>query len=185
MPRDYWTPRRVQLRRGEAAAVLVRIQKGLDHICPDVVAVELVERVEPELPAAEVRVPRVVRVASEIPVVLHQHEGPVEFLLPQVLVVGYLPQRSRAPRRSVVRRQFLDELRALGLREHAARVLIETGDELGGRQRERERARVALTLDELQRVRLLIRLKTCLPIALPDDDSPPDALRVGQELFEV
>src|SRR3954467_8261656 len=109
MPRDYWTPRRVQLRRAEAAAVLVRIQKGLDHLGRDVVAVELVELVEPELPASEVQVVlgRVARVASQVSEVLHQDERTALLAPVQLAVLSDLPQDRRAARDRVVRRQLV------------------------------------------------------------------------------
>ena len=40
--------------RAEALSVLVRVDEGFDHLGGDVVAVELVELREPELPAREV-----------------------------------------------------------------------------------------------------------------------------------
>src|SRR5215204_6996097 len=104
--------------RREARAVFDGVEEGFDHLGLDEVAVKLVELVEPELPAAEVRVLRVVGVAPQVAEVLHQDEGAVLLARAQVGVLGHLAQDARTPLRLIGRaRQLRDELVALRLRE--------------------------------------------------------------------
>src|SRR4030095_3734621 len=62
---------------GESLAVFGRLDKGLDHFGLHEVAAELIKFGEPKLIARIVRVGRTVRVAAQVPEVLHQHEGTV------------------------------------------------------------------------------------------------------------
>src|SRR5829696_6127610 len=64
--------------RPEALAVLDGRQESLDQFRLAVVAAEVVELGEPEVVALEARVRRSIRVAPQIPEILHQHERPVE-----------------------------------------------------------------------------------------------------------
>ena len=68
--------------------VLVRADKGLDHLGVDEVAVKTVELVEPEVVTLKVesRLWRIVGVAVQVTKVLHQHKSAVEFLLRQCRV---------------------------------------------------------------------------------------------------
>src|SRR5438067_1707047 len=72
----------------EASSIFIGSNKRLEHFGGDIVAVELVELVEPEVKAGEVQVGRGVRVSSQIAEVLHEHEGAVEFVLLQQQVFG-------------------------------------------------------------------------------------------------
>jgi hypothetical protein len=65
----------------EALPILSRHEERLDHLSVDVVAVELVEFVQPEVVAVKVSVGIVVRIPSQITEVLHQHKSAIEFLL--------------------------------------------------------------------------------------------------------
>ena len=67
----------------KALAILAGDDERLDHLGLDEVAVELVQLVQPEVVAVEVEsgLRRVVRIATQVAEVLHQHKRPVEFLL--------------------------------------------------------------------------------------------------------
>src|SRR5215207_6134812 len=67
--------------------------------------VELVQLVEPELPAAvaEPRLGRVVGIPSQVAEVLHQDEGAVPLARPQVCVLGQPAQGRGAPQRLIRR----------------------------------------------------------------------------------
>ena len=151
----------------EPRAILARDDESLNHLGIDEVAVELVEFVEPEFPPAEVRVRNVVRVATQIAVVLHQDERSVELRLPKVGVLGHTTERRGAARRRVVGRQFIDELSPLRSVEHASGSLVEQVNKLRRCERKREGVEEALPLDELQGVGLLVRFELLLPAAQP------------------
>src|SRR5215210_1518497 len=68
--------------RLEALAVLDGLDERLDHLGRTEVAVEIVELLQPEVIAHEARVgvpveAHVVRVPTQIPEILHQHEGAI------------------------------------------------------------------------------------------------------------
>src|SRR5919107_1388731 len=73
--------------RPEALAVFGRDEEGANHLGAYEVAVELVELVEPEVVAVEVRVGRVVGVAAEVSEVFHQDERAVLLALDEVAVI--------------------------------------------------------------------------------------------------
>ena len=89
----------VRLAGGEAAIVraapiLVRSNEGFYHLGIDVVAVELIEFLQPEVVAGVVRVLTAVRVASQVTKVLHQNERSIEFVCCERRVLRNSPQRS-------------------------------------------------------------------------------------------
>src|SRR6266550_6766663 len=53
--------------------VFIRFDKGLDHLSSEVVAVEQIQLIEPEVKSSSVRV------SSQEPVVFHQHEHRIKF----------------------------------------------------------------------------------------------------------
>src|SRR5215203_3146697 len=124
----------------EPVAILARVEEGFDHLGLDKVAVVLVELAEPEVPAAEVepRLGRVVRVAVQVAIVLHQHEGTAKLGLYERRVLGHASQRPPA-RRSVGRSRGRAELiygrLPLGRRGCDARVREELVHELRRRLR--------------------------------------------------
>src|SRR2546429_6677730 len=78
------------LLRTKSLTILASDEKGLDHVSVDEISVELIELVNPEFPASKVRVLRIVRISSQIAIVLHEHECAVGFPLTQVAVIGHL-----------------------------------------------------------------------------------------------
>src|SRR6184192_508620 len=111
--------------KAEAVAVLRRDEERLDHLGGLEVAAELVKLREPELPAGEIRVGRVVGVAPEVSEVLHEDEGAVLLVAREGRVLGDLPEYERAPGIRVVRGELADERVALGRGQNAARVCVE------------------------------------------------------------
>src|SRR6267142_2054843 len=63
----------------ESPAILGRGDEGLDHLSIDEVAIELIQFRQPEVKARIVPIRWVIRVASQIAKVLHQHECAVGF----------------------------------------------------------------------------------------------------------
>src|SRR5215204_3688403 len=127
-PRPAWGPGLGMNLLAEAALVLGRVEERLDHLGPLEVAAELFELREPEVEAREVRVRRVVRVSSEIPEVLHQHEGSVELALPEGGVLDDLAQH--LPPRHSGDAETVHKVVALALRQRAAGVGVQLVDEL-------------------------------------------------------
>ncbi len=80
--------------------VLVRADKGLDHLGVDEVAVETVELIEPEVVALKVqsRLWTVVGVAMQVTKILHQHKGAVEFFAHDLLILSHSSQGPRSSR---------------------------------------------------------------------------------------
>src|SRR6266446_3646218 len=117
----------------EASSIFIGSNKRLEHFGGDIVAVELVELVEPEVKAGEVQVGRGVRVSSQVAEVLHKHKGAVEFVLLQQKVLGDLHEHVSA-QGSVgrVRGDLTDERGALGAGEHRAGVGVQSVDESRG-----------------------------------------------------
>src|SRR5215831_15454308 len=72
----------------KACAIFARGNKALDHFRANVIAVGLVEFIQPEVVAVKVQreFGRGVRVPSQITEVLHQHKRAIEFTLLQVAV---------------------------------------------------------------------------------------------------
>ena len=66
--------------------------ESLDHLGLPEVAAERVEFAQPEVITVEVRVGRLVRVASEVADVLRQHERLRELARGEVSVLSHLPQ---------------------------------------------------------------------------------------------
>src|SRR5437660_6716342 len=77
----------LNLSRPKPMPVLVRADKGLDHLGVDEVAVEAVELVKPEVVTLKVEglFWRVVRVAMQVTKILHQHKSAVEFVAHDLL----------------------------------------------------------------------------------------------------
>src|SRR6266545_7318232 len=80
----------------EALAVFGGDDEGLDHLSADVVAVEEVQLIQPEVVAAQVGIRRGVRVATQVTEVLHEHEGRILLLLFEGGVRGYVQQHRGA-----------------------------------------------------------------------------------------
>src|SRR5215212_364892 len=96
-------------RLSEARAVFDGLKERLDHLGADIVAVEVVELLEPEVEAGGVGV------AAQIAEVLHLHEGAVELGADEGVLLNHLEEHARA--RLAVREQSDDERGALLLRE--------------------------------------------------------------------
>src|SRR2546427_9291547 len=86
--------------RPKPMPVLVRADKGLDHLGVDEVPVEAVELVEPEVVTLKVEglLWRVVRVAVQVTKILHQHKGAIEFVAHDLLILSYSSQGPRSSR---------------------------------------------------------------------------------------
>src|SRR5215831_1751814 len=69
--------------RSEPAPVFNRVQERLDHLGLNVIAIELVQFVQPEVVTVEVAIGSIVGASPQVSEVLHQHERAVEFLLGQ------------------------------------------------------------------------------------------------------
>src|SRR5439155_16159855 len=84
--------------RPKSSSIFTRRQKCFHHLCLNEVAVEAVELIQPEVVSGEIKrgFGRVVRVPSQVAEVLHQHKGPVEFLLGQRRILSYASQRASA-----------------------------------------------------------------------------------------
>src|SRR6266550_7223777 len=95
--------------------VLVRADKGLDHLGVDEVPVEAVELVEPKVVALKVqsRLWTVVGVAMQVTKILHQHKSAAEFVAHDLLILSYSSQGPRSSRRvaGISRRaEFIDRV---------------------------------------------------------------------------
>src|SRR5207244_10323588 len=78
----------------EPAAIFTGFDKRFYHFGVDETAIELVQFCQPEVVAGivERRFGGVIRIASQVSKVLHQHEGAIEFLLLQRGVLSYISQ---------------------------------------------------------------------------------------------
>src|SRR4029434_1443087 len=76
----------------KSLSILNRRNERLCHLCVDVIPVEVVQLIQPEVEAVKVEVWPIIRVSSEVTEILHQHKGRVEFLLRESLILDYLAQ---------------------------------------------------------------------------------------------
>ena len=72
--------------------VFIRSDESLDHFRFDIITVELIDLVQPEVIAAPVSVGRCIWIASQVAKILHQHKCPVEFQLSQGGILDDLSQ---------------------------------------------------------------------------------------------
>src|SRR5215831_20744077 len=83
----------------ESFAIFTRIYESFDHFRRQVIAVELIQLGQPEVKACVVAVRRIVRIASQITEVLHQHKSAIRLSADQVRMFGdgaqYLRPRLR------------------------------------------------------------------------------------------
>src|SRR5262245_49795932 len=166
--------------RSKALAVLNRSNKGLNHLSIDKVAVELVELSEPKIVALEVVVWCIVRIPSQIPEVLHQHEGAVEMRARELLIFSHCPQDLRASLRAS--RQFLYQLITLRAGERSTRIRVERINILRAGHRRRISGYEVRALDELVEVSRLVRFKLLLPSGCENNDALRDALHIRNKL---
>src|SRR5206468_9393148 len=82
--------------RPKALSVFRRGDECLDHFGLLVIAVELIQLLQPEIVASVVAVRRIVWVAVQVSEVLHQHKRAVELSRVKVLMFGDLSQGLRA-----------------------------------------------------------------------------------------
>src|SRR5882724_7150433 len=83
----------------KSLAVFERDDESLDHLRTHEVAAKLVQLTQPEVVTAEVCVWRIVRVASHVAKVLHQHKRFVELRASHVCILSYSAQHRRTLRR--------------------------------------------------------------------------------------
>src|SRR5438128_1957972 len=74
----------------ESSSILGRNDERLNHFGRIVIAVELVQLIQPEFVASIIGVLAAVRIAPEITHELHQHKRAVEFVSGQILILGDL-----------------------------------------------------------------------------------------------
>src|SRR5213080_2891402 len=74
----------------ESSSILGRNDERLNHLGGIVIAVELVQLIQPEFVARVIGVLAAVRIAPQITHELHQHERAVEFVSGQRRILGYL-----------------------------------------------------------------------------------------------
>src|ERR1043165_3077715 len=180
-------------RAAEALAVLRRFDEGTPHlgaaharlrlcVVAHVLAglAEAVEFRQPEVVPAEIIIRRVVRVAAQVAVVLHEHEGRVVLGVEDRAALDHAPQRRRSARR-VAGAVGRDGGASLGGRRRRARVGVELVNVGGSRLALRERRDVLGPGDEVGEIVLLVRLDLLLPVALPDDYALVNLVLVAQE----
>src|SRR5581483_2386138 len=161
-----------------------RGEECFDHLGVDVVAVELVQLVQPEVVAVPVSIRRIVGIALEVSEVLHQHKGAIEFLVSEHLIVGHQTQGTGT--RSVIggRSLHLAECRrAIVPRSRSqASTQVELIDELLCRQAGRIFVYELRSRYKRGKVIDRIRFQSLLPITLIDDYAVADLRRVCKEL---
>jgi len=73
-----------------------RRNERFDHFGGVVIAVELIQLIQPEFVAGVIRIGQIVRITTQVTEEPHQHERAVELGAGQILILGDLPQRLRA-----------------------------------------------------------------------------------------
>src|SRR5260370_5522026 len=86
----------VDLSWPKSLPILTRGNERLYHLGLLIVAVELIQLLQPEVVACRVRIRIIVRIAPQITKVIHKHERPIDLLLNQDRVLGYVAQCTRA-----------------------------------------------------------------------------------------
>src|SRR5260370_33875378 len=78
--------------------ILAGSNKCLYHLGADEVAAESIQLSQPKVVARIVSVRRIVRIAPQVPDVLHQHKRAIEFLATQACILSHVAQRPRSRR---------------------------------------------------------------------------------------
>src|SRR5437773_3673077 len=164
--------------------VLVGCNKGLDHLSVDIVSAKLIQLVQPEVVALIVqrRLRRIIRVPSQIAVVLHQDKGAVEFEAVQIRVFGNGAQSLRSSFHARV--QISYQLIALSLRQRAAGVGIHRVHELRGGEECGISGSKSGTPDKLFGKGLFVGFKLLLQVEQINHYALADLLNVGQKLIK-
>src|SRR5205807_8531285 len=79
----------------ESSSILGGNDESLNHFGRIVIAVELVQLIQPEFVAGMIGVLAAVRIAPQVTHELHQHKRAVEFVAGQILILGHLSQSLR------------------------------------------------------------------------------------------
>ena len=82
----------------KSGSVFRAIKKSFHHLSINKVTVELIELCQPEIEASVICVLRIIGIASQVTVVLHQHKRAVEFRLLEILIISNRPQSLRTRR---------------------------------------------------------------------------------------
>src|SRR6185369_10509156 len=133
----------------------------------DVVAVKLIQLREPEVIAGVVRIRRVIRVASQITEVLHQHEGAVKLALSESRIFAQLAKHTRPTLGGVI--ESGNQPVAFRGQERGAAVGVQGVYKLLVRKPSINRDKVR-SAGEICRELSLVRVQLRLPVALSDDD---------------
>src|SRR5512132_1569672 len=172
----------------KARAIFSRNQKRLDHVGATVVAIRLVELLQPEIVTLKAGIGRFVRVALQVAKILLQDKRRVPFALRERLTLSQTPQHLRSRSRVIAcrcARKFRDRCCLFVCGERATSVCIQLIYEFHRRECQRVLLTELGTRHEVVDEGDLVSLKQLLPARRVDYYALPNRSRVQQKFIDV